>query len=74
MIKVSLIMPVYNVGKYLAECLDSIINQTYKNFELIAVNDGSTDNSLAILEDFAKKDKRIKVITQKNAGDRKSVV
>lgn len=65
---VSVIIPVYNVEKYLAQCLDSVINQTYKNIEIICVNDGSTDNSLKILEKYAKKDSRIKVISQKNAG------
>ena len=66
--KLSVVMPVYNVGPYLGEALDSIENQTYKDMEIICVNDGSTDNSLAILEKHAKKDKRIKIITQKNQG------
>lgn len=63
---VSLILPVHNGEKYLSEAIESILNQTYTNFELIAINDGSTDNSAKILDDFAKKDKRIKVIHQEN--------
>lgn len=66
--KISVIIPVYNVEKYLGQCLDSVINQTYKNLDIVCVNDGSTDNSLKILEKYAKKDSRIKVISQKNAG------
>ena len=66
--KVSVIVPVYNVAKYLEECLNSIINQTYKNIEIIIVNDGSTDNSLDIIEIFKNKDNRIKVISQENKG------
>ena len=64
--KVSVIIPVYNVEKYLCECLDSVINQTLKDIEIICVNDGSTDNSLEILKEYANKDNRIKVLTQKN--------
>lgn len=58
-IKVSIIVPVYNVARYLGECLDSIINQTLDDIEIICINDGSTDNSLEILEEYAKKDSRI---------------
>jgi glycosyltransferase involved in cell wall biosynthesis len=58
----SLIIPVYNVDPYLCECLDSCINQTFKNLEIICINDCSTDNSKLILEKYAKKDNRIKVI------------
>ena len=68
MVKISVIIPVYNVEKYLKECLDSVINQTLKDIEIICVNDGSTDNSLNILENYAKKDNRIIVISQKNKG------
>ncbi len=64
--KISVIIPVYNVELYLARCLDSIINQTLKDIEIICVNDCSPDNSLAILEDYAKKDNRIKIIDNKN--------
>ncbi|MBP5353019.1 MAG: glycosyltransferase [Alphaproteobacteria bacterium] len=66
--KISVIMPVYKVEKYLARCLDSIILQTYENLEIICVNDGSPDGSLKILEDYAKRDKRIKIISQENKG------
>ena len=64
----SVIIPVYNVEPYLEQCLDSVINQTYKNLEIICINDGSTDNSLKILEKYQKKDNRIKLINQKNKG------
>ena len=61
--KVSIIVPVYNVEKYLPQCLDSILKQTFTDFECICVNDGSPDNSLAILQEYAKKDDRIKIIS-----------
>ncbi len=67
-ISVSVIVPVYNVALFLADCLDSIVNQTLQNIEIIAINDGSTDKSAEILEQYAQKDKRIKVITQENKG------
>ena len=67
MTTISVIVPVYNVEKYLSKCLDSIINQTYKNLEIICVDDGSTDSSPMILEEYAKKDTRIKVVEQLNA-------
>lgn len=63
---VSVIIPVYNVEKYLEQCLDSIINQTLKDIEIICVDDGSTDRSLEILQEYKEKDNRIKVLTQKN--------
>lgn len=66
--KVSIIVPIYNTAKYLPKCLDSIINQTHQNLEIILVDDGSTDNSGQIADDYAKKDSRITVIHQKNAG------
>lgn len=68
MYKFSIIVPVYNVEKYLAKCLDSLINQTYTNIEIICINDGSTDNSLHILKNYAQKDRRIIVINQENQG------
>lgn len=68
MVKVSIIMPVYNVEMYLEECLDSVVHQTLKDIEIICVNDGSTDNSLKILEKYAAKDKRVKVISKLNSG------
>ena len=64
--KLSIIMPVYNVEKYLKECIDSILSQTFKDFELICIDDGSTDSSLDILNDYASKDSRIKILIQKN--------
>lgn len=66
--QISVIVPVYNVEKYLRRCLESILAQTLTDFELICVNDGSTDSSLKILEEFAAKDQRIKIITQENQG------
>ena len=68
MCKVTIVVPLYNVEKYLAECLDSLIHQTLREIEIICVNDGSTDNSPNILEDYRKKDDRIKIINQKNRG------
>ncbi len=66
---VSIIIPVYNVEKYLKQCLDSAINQTLKDIEIICINDGSTDNSLKILNEYAQKDNRIKIINlKKNVG------
>ncbi|MBI9041553.1 glycosyltransferase family 2 protein [Lutibacter sp.] len=67
-IKISVIIPVYNTGKYLRKCLNSVINQTIKEIEIIVVNDGSTDNSLSICEEFSKKDKRIFIIDKANEG------
>lgn len=64
----SIILPVYNVDKYLAECLESITVQTYKKLEIIVVIDGATDNSLSIAEKFARKDSRINVLWQENTG------
>lgn len=66
--KISIIVPVYNVKEYLCECLDSIVNQTYKNIEIIIIDDGSTDGSEVICDEYKKKDKRIKVVHQKNKG------
>lgn len=67
-IKVSVIIPVYNVEKYLAECLDSVCGQTLKEIEIICVNDGSTDNTLSILNEYARKNSRIQVYSQQNEG------
>ena len=66
--KFSIIVPVYNVEKYIKDCLTSILNQTYDNFEVIVVNDGSPDNSEEIIKDLAKKDKRIKYFKKENGG------
>ena len=65
---ISIIVPVYNVEDYLPECIESIINQTYKNIEIILVDDGSTDRSGIICDYYAKKDQRIIVIHKKNTG------
>ena len=65
---ISVIVPVYNVEKYLNRCIDSIINQTYKNLEIILVDDGSPDNCGKICDEYAKKDSRIKVIHKENGG------
>lgn len=65
---VSVIVPVYNVEKYLRQCLDSILGQTYKNLEVIIVDDGSTDSSADIIKEYKKKDNRIVTISQKNQG------
>lgn len=66
--KISVVIPVYNVEKYLSECLDSVINQTYKDLQIILVDDGSTDFSGKICDVYAEKDNRITVVHQKNAG------
>lgn len=66
--KISFIIPVYNVEEYLGQCLDSVLAQSYENFEAICIDDGSTDSSLNILKKYEKKDKRIKIISQKNQG------
>lgn len=65
---ISVVIPVYNVEKYLSECLDSVINQTYKNLQIILVDDGSTDSSGKICDEYAEKDARITVVHQSNAG------
>lgn len=67
-VKVSLIIPVYNAEEFLDESINSLLNQTLKDIELICVNDGSKDNSLKMLEDFAKDDDRVKIINQENQG------
>lgn len=68
MVKISVIVPIYNVEDFLGRCLDSITNQSFKDIEIICINDGSVDNSVSILEDYAKKDNRIKILNQKNSG------
>lgn len=66
--KVSIVIPVYNVEKYLRQCLDSVIHQTLTEIEIICVNDGSTDQSLAILQEYAVNDRRVKIIDKANSG------
>lgn len=68
MVLISVIVPIYNVERYLKDCLDSIISQTYKNLEIILVDDGSSDKSAQICEQFANKDKRIKLLHKQNGG------
>ncbi len=65
---ISVIVPIYNVELYLSRCIESIINQSYFNLEIILIDDGSTDNCLKICEEYQKKDKRIKIIHKKNGG------
>lgn len=65
---ISIIIPVYNVEKYLRRCLDSVLNQTFSDWEAICVNDGSPDNSAKILEEYAARDERFKIITKENGG------
>ena len=65
---ISVIVPIYNVEKYLARCVDSIVNQTYKNLEIILVDDGSPDRCPQMCDDYAEKDSRIKVVHKKNGG------
>ena len=65
---ISIIIPVYNVEKYLRQCLDSVVNQTCNNFEVICVNDGSTDKSFEILQEYEKKHSNFRIYTQENKG------
>ncbi|WP_156528285.1 glycosyltransferase family 2 protein, partial [Helicobacter sp. CLO-3] len=66
--KVAIIIPIYNVEKYLRECLDSVCNQTYKNISIILVDDGSTDKSASIAKEFFDKDERVVLITKANGA------
>ena len=65
---ISVIVPVYNVEEYMCECVDSVCSQTYRHLEIILVDDGSADGSPALCDDYALKDRRIKVINQRNRG------
>ena len=65
---VSVIIPVFNVRPYLSEALDSVVHQTYKNIEIIIIDDGSTDGSETMCDDYAQKDSRVCVVHQKNRG------
>lgn len=65
---ISVVAPVYNTSKYLRQCIESVINQSYENWELILVDDGATDESPLICDEYAKKESRIKVIHQRNQG------
>lgn len=66
--KFSIIVPVYNVEQFLSKCLDSVINQQFSDYEIVAVNDGSTDSSQKILEEYARKTKRLRIFNQENKG------
>ena len=66
--KISIIIPIYNVEKYLNRCIDSVVNQSLKDIEIILVDDGSPDNCPQLCDEWAKKDSRIKVIHKENAG------
>ena len=68
MIKLSILIPVYNVSPYLRQCLDSLVGQSLKEIEFICVNDGSTDDSLSILKEYAAKDSRFVIIDKENGG------
>ena len=65
---ISVIVPVYNVEQYIHQCVDSILSQTYKNLEIILVDDGSPDNCPAICDEYARNDDRVKIIHQENGG------
>ena len=65
---ISIIIPMYGVEKYLRRCLDSVLNQTFQDWQAICVNDGSPDNSAVILEEYAEKDSRFVVVTKENGG------
>lgn len=66
--KVSVIIPIYNVEAFIAQCLESVINQTYKNLEIICINDGSTDNSFHVCKSFTKSDTRLHIVDKENQG------
>ena len=66
--KISVIITVYNTERYLPRCLDSVLSNTYDNLEVICINDGSTDNSINILDNYKVSDERVVVINQKNSG------
>ena len=66
--KISVIIPAYNIENYIGECLESLINQTYRNLEILVVNDGSTDSTGDILDSYASKDTRVKVFHKANGG------
>ena len=68
MVEISVILPVYNSEDYLRECLDSLIGQSFKDIEILCINDGSDDNSIQILREYEKADNRITVIDQENMG------
>lgn len=66
--KISILVPIYNASKYLRQAIDSLVNQTLQDIEIICINDGSTDNSLKIIEEYASKDARIVILDKPNTG------
>ena len=68
MAKISIIVPIYNAEKYLAQCIESLIHQTHRDLQILLINDGSTDSSLSIAQEFAQRDSRIEIHTQPNQG------
>src|SRR4051812_38318159 len=68
MSQVSVLMPVYNAGRYLAEAVDSVLTQSFRDFEFVIVDDGSTDGSAAMLDDYARQDSRVKLVRRPNTG------
>ena len=67
-VKLSVVIPVYNIEDYIGKCLDSVLEQTYQNYEVIIVDDGSTDGTAGVCDEYAQKDERIRVIHKKNEG------
>ena len=74
MVKVSIGIPVYNISEYLRQCLDSVLIQTFTDFEVILVDDGSTDDSFQICQEYVSRDKRFKLIHQENGGVAKAKI
>lgn len=68
MIKISVVVPIYNMEKYISKCLDSLVSQSFKDIEILAISDGSTDKSVSIVKEYQKKDKRIKLFQKENGG------
>ena len=67
-VKVSVVMPIYNASEYLGVAIDSVLSQTFSDIELICVDDGSTDSSLAILKEYQARDERVRIVPENNAG------
>ena len=65
---ISIIIPVYNAERYIRRCIESVLSQTYKEIQVILINDGSTDNTLSILEEYSRSDSRIQLINKDNSG------
>lgn len=67
-VKLSIIIPAYNVEEYIGACIDSILSQSYENYEVIVIDDGSSDRTVEIVREYSKKDTRVKLLQQKNSG------